>query len=194
MEGPETKIDHESTNSVKTTTIQEMTREMDSGTTNVVHQNKEMVLETITEHMEQETGGGVGEEDHSSETMDTTEVQVVENESSIMPQIGKGEEKIDSPPYSNVGSVETETHSEEKREENASNKRLAGKKMHQHSDDTEEKETKPEDKDEYPALQTLTDDEQETVRPPHIRKKKPRTDIDVTVERRESRSSRYRRI
>jgi hypothetical protein len=43
--------------------------------------------------------------------------------------------------------------------------------MRQHLDDTEEKVTKTDAKEEYPALPSLTDDEQETVRPPHIRKK-----------------------
>lgn len=67
--------------------------------------------------------------------------------------------------------METETPSEGKHEETASNKRFIGKKMRQHSDDTEEIVTKPDAKEEYPALPSLTDDEQETVRPPHIRKK-----------------------
>jgi hypothetical protein len=59
-----------------------MRREMDSETTSVVHQDKEMGLETSTEHIEQETGDRVGEEDRSNEAMDTIEVQVVEKESS----------------------------------------------------------------------------------------------------------------
>jgi hypothetical protein len=88
-----------------------------------------MVLGTTMELMEQETVGGVAEEDHSSGTMDTTEVQVVRNGSSTLTQIGKGEEKQDSPPYSNVGSVETTIHGEEKHEENVNSKRLAGGKM-----------------------------------------------------------------
>jgi hypothetical protein len=60
--------------------------------------------------------------------MDTTEVQVVAKESSTKKNIGTGEGKIDSPPNNNVGTMETETHSDGKQEETVSNKRFIRKK------------------------------------------------------------------
>jgi hypothetical protein len=190
---PDPQIDLENTNSETTTAVQKMRREMDSMTTNDIRLVTEMGHGISLDYMEHQTGNRVGEEDRSNEAMDTIEIPVVAKESNNKTNIGKGEETIDSPPNNNVGTMETETHSDGKQEETASNKRFIGKKIRQHSDDTEELVTKKDAKEEYPALPSLTDDEQETVRPPHIRKKKPRTDIDATMERRDSRSSRYRR-
>jgi hypothetical protein len=136
----------------------------------------------------------VAEKDNSGEYVNTTVVQVVGSESSTLTQTeGRGENK-GTLPASTDGPVEIMPHCDAEREENVNSKRVVGKKMRQASEETAVRETATDSMDEYPPITTITDDEQELLRPPHVRKKKQHTDVDMLAERRDSRSTRHRRI
>jgi hypothetical protein len=79
-------------------------------------------------------------------------------------------------------------------EESTHNIRIDGIKMRNQTEAADETETITGTRDDFPPLTPLTDEEQEMIRPPHVRKKKQQTDVELIAERRESRSTWNRKL
>jgi hypothetical protein len=153
-------------------------------------QGKELEQESTEKLMELETIDRSAEEDIEGEKMDTIGVTAASDASSTLIQT----KDIDTTYEHKDEPTETTSHSDIECEENQNSTRIAGKKTRQQLEDTAVREIASAAMEEYPPLTPMTDDEQELVRPPYTRKKKQRTEVDTSVERREGRSSRYRRI
>jgi hypothetical protein len=142
--------------------------------------------------MELETVDRAAAEDIDGESRDTVGVMAGGGEISTLIQIKERENGIDTKNEHKDEPSETMSHSDIECEENQNSTRIAGKKTRQQLEDIAVSEIDTVAMEECPPLTSMTDDEQEMIRPPHTRKKKQRKEVDTPVERREGRISRYR--